>query len=151
MNTITLQWTAPSNTGGIAISGYTVYVKKSSDASYTKTGENIIPLNYVVQNLVAGTEYDFKVTASNAQGEGKVPSYLLKHKATFLPGQVTNVKSEPLSLTKDAITVQWTAANDGGSPITKYVIKHTQAGVMNSYDVVGATKKAFTGLTASTA
>jgi len=61
--TATLTWTAPSNTGGQSITGYTV-LSTPSGFGCTTTGA----LTCVVTGLVRGSTYAFSVVATNASG-----------------------------------------------------------------------------------
>jgi hypothetical protein len=63
----------PSNTGGSAIKGYTVY---SSPAGGIDNHAGSSALNHLVTGLINGTRYSFTVTATNTQGTGSasIPS-----------------------------------------------------------------------------
>jgi hypothetical protein len=64
----TVTWTAPSNTGGSAITGYSV--TGAPGGSCTTTGAT----SCVVTGLTNGTAYTFQVVATNAQGTGAAAS-----------------------------------------------------------------------------
>jgi hypothetical protein len=61
---VTLNWIAPQNTGGTAITGYSV--TGTPGGSCTTTGAT----SCVVTGLTNGTAYTFQVAAINAQGTG---------------------------------------------------------------------------------
>lgn len=65
---VTVSWTAPADSGGSALTGYTVtFTRSSNGASGTKSvGSGV--LSTVVLNLTAGEMYTFSVHASNAIG-----------------------------------------------------------------------------------
>lgn len=63
--TATVSWVAPVNSGGLAITGYTV-VAAPGGASCTTAG----PTSCAIGGLVNGTSYTFSVTATNALGVG---------------------------------------------------------------------------------
>src|SRR5579884_1016163 len=63
-NQATVSWTAPSNNGGAAISGYTV-TSSPGNITATSTGTSA-----TVSGLTAGTRYTFTVTAANSVGTG---------------------------------------------------------------------------------
>ncbi len=67
---VTVRWTAPANTGGSAITGYTVrrYVGTSTVASSPITVGNVT--STVITGLTNGTSYRFDVAAINAVGTG---------------------------------------------------------------------------------
>ena len=62
----TVAWSAPSSTGGSAITGYTV-VASPGGASATTAGSG---RTAVVRGLIAGRQYTFTVTAKNASRTG---------------------------------------------------------------------------------
>lgn len=65
---VTLTWTAPSSTGGSAITAYKVHrgTVSGSETLLTTTG---VTLTYIDSTAVNGTEYFYKVSAVNAVGE----------------------------------------------------------------------------------
>ena len=67
---VTVRWTAPVNTGGSAITGYTVrrYVGTSTVATAPITVGNVT--STVITGLTNGTSYRFDVAAINAVGTG---------------------------------------------------------------------------------
>lgn len=60
----TISWTAPVNTGGAAITGYTVTSSPEGKTCSWTTGT----LNCTVMDLTKGTPYTFTVVATNASG-----------------------------------------------------------------------------------
>jgi len=67
---ITVSWSAPSNNGGSAITGYEVHMKTNNAGSYVKQGsdESSSSTSKTVTGLANGTPYQFKVFAKNAVG-----------------------------------------------------------------------------------
>lgn len=115
-----VSWTAPASDGGSPITGYrvTAYVGFApvSVAVFSSTGTT-----QTVTGLTNGTGYRFRVEALNALGAGPFST------ASNL---VTPGPTEPDPPTigvavggDQEATVSWTApANDGGSPVTGYVV-----------------------------
>jgi PKD repeat protein len=72
---VSLNWTAPSSTGGQTLTAYTMY-RGTSSGSETKltaggcSGLNGTTVTCTDSGLTAGTTYFYKVTASNPTGEG---------------------------------------------------------------------------------
>jgi hypothetical protein len=64
-----VSWTAPADTGGTSITGYTVTSSGGQTCSWT-TGD----LSCTVTGLTNGTSYAFTVTATNARGTGSASS-----------------------------------------------------------------------------
>ncbi len=65
---VTFRWTAPSSTGGAAITGYTVSSSQGSHSCSTSGA-----LTCTIAGLTPGTRYTFSVVAQNPQG-ASVPS-----------------------------------------------------------------------------
>ncbi len=74
-NQVSLSWLPPSNTGGSAITGYTVTygvtTASPTSSSYTTSGCTTAgTLSCVVGGLTNGTSYTFMITATNSNGTG---------------------------------------------------------------------------------
>jgi hypothetical protein len=68
-DSVTLSWGAPASG---SVTGYRVYAKRSADASWGLVAQaGADTLSYTVTGLTADTDYDFKVSAFNAAGEGE--------------------------------------------------------------------------------
>uniref|UniRef100_A0A3Q3NNZ4 Immunoglobulin like and fibronectin type III domain containing 1, tandem duplicate 2 n=1 Tax=Mastacembelus armatus TaxID=205130 RepID=A0A3Q3NNZ4_9TELE len=71
---INLSWASPSNTGGSRILGYILEKRKKGSNLWTVVNANdeLIKENkYAVKDVVAGMEYEFRVTAINLSGAGE--------------------------------------------------------------------------------
>jgi fibronectin type 3 domain-containing protein len=115
---VELNWSAPTNDGGTAITKYEVF------RGTTAGGESVTPLatvtsttSYTDLAAAPGTEYFYVVEAFNSVGHS-TPSNEASATVSFAP-------SAPLGLTATAgpneIVLNWSApASDGGSPIEEY-------------------------------
>jgi hypothetical protein len=138
-----VQWTAPANNGGSAISGYTV---TSNPGGLTAT-TNGITTQASVTGLTNGTQYEFTVTATNLSGVGlpSVPSN--KVIPATVPDPPTAVTAMPGN---SAASVQWSPpVSNGGSVITGYSVLSSPGGF--SATTTGATQVNVVGLTNGTA
>lgn len=86
-NQIPFSWTAPTEDGDSAITGYIPSWKKSTDSTWT-TGPTVTTLSYTITNLLANTAYDVRVAAYNAAGDviGTTSDYSTVVTATTAPG-----------------------------------------------------------------
>ena len=65
-----LSWTAPTSTGGSAITGYSIGYKLSTSTSWQIFSDSSTSTNTLVTGLAFGASYDFEVAAVNANGSG---------------------------------------------------------------------------------
>ena len=135
-SSIAVSWTAPTNDGGSAITGYTV--TSSGGQTCTTTGATTC----TVTGLTTGTSYTFTVTATNAIGTSSASSPSNAIAPATAPSVPTGVTATVASGT--SATVSWTApTNDGGSAITGYTV--TSSGGQTC-TTTGATTCTVTGL-----
>ncbi|MDE1812870.1 MAG: fibronectin type III domain-containing protein, partial [Thaumarchaeota archaeon] len=156
---IDLSWTAPSNDGGSAITGYDI--ERSTDSGSTwntlvaNTGSS--STTYSDTGLTPSTSYTYRVSAINSVGNSS-PSNTAS--ATTSSGTVATVPQPPTGLTatvasSSEIDLSWTApANNGGSAITGYKVERSPDGTnwstIQSNTGSTATTYSDTGLTSST-
>jgi hypothetical protein len=115
----TVNWEAPTNTGGAALTGYTIELYKGTEIVYsydfllTVSSE----LTYTLSSLTNGTSYTFKVIAKNSSNLESLPVESTPVTPATVPGKPTGVNG----ISRNGIVdVSWTAPNNGGAPITKY-------------------------------
>jgi surface protein len=124
-DTATFTWTAPSDTGGTggSISGYYLFNKASTDASFTNF--RVIAGNTTtgsVTGLNTSTQYNFKVHALTNAGSG-VPSDILTLTTADLPSAPLNLTA--VALNNTSVQLSWdTPASNGGSVLTDYVVQY---------------------------
>ncbi len=124
---VTLNWQPPSNDGGSPILLYTIYRGNSSGGeSFLIT----VPLvtTYTDATVTNGVTYYYKVSATNAIGEGPK-----SNEASATPSAPATPPGAPqgLSATPGDTTVSLTwspPSSNGGSPITNYKIYRRTAG-----------------------
>jgi hypothetical protein len=140
----TLTWTAPTNTGGSAITGYTI----SASGLASSVVVSAITSSKVITGLTAGTPYAFTITANNTTGSSFA--------ASFASLTTPTTPSAPLapsaSVSSTTLNVTWTAPANGGSTITGYTVSLYSAtnltSVLQTSSVTGFTSTSFTGLAA---
>ena len=150
VNSLFLEWSAPSSDGGSPITAYDLrHIQASADetvdANWTVvedvwTGSGA--LSYELTGLTADTQYDMQVRLVNSAGDGP-------WSATFTGATTDTTPDAPTGLTATAngqtqIDLSWTApSEDGGSTIAGYRIEVSEDG--SSWgDLVGDTRSTTT-------
>ncbi len=110
---VTLTWTAPTNTGGLALTRYKITATgistTASDTDTTKT----------IEGLTDGTTYSFKIVAVNANGDS-ASSDFSEAKTADVPDAPTGVTA---TVNATTISNSWSApSNSNGSAITEYKV-----------------------------
>ena len=119
-------WTAPTETGGSPITGYTIEWKLSSTPSWTGADSATPTASpYTIMGLDNGSEYDVRVSASNANGGGAWASSM-DHTPSTTPGKPSVTLQAGMvsgQAPGDRIRVSWTEPDDGGLTITSYKVQ----------------------------
>ena len=140
---VALAWTAPTNTGGSAITAYQV----SQNNGTTWTGTGSTTTSHTLTSLTNGTAYTFTVRAVNAQGKGAASDAVTATPATT-PAKPTGLTATPGNR---QMTLAWTApTNTGGAVITAYQVSRDNG---TTWTGTGSTNTSHTvtGLTNGTA
>ncbi len=135
-SSIKLEWTAPADDGGAAVSSYSIERADGSglyaEVSRTAAGET----GYEDTGLSPGQTYYYLIRAVNAHGTGGWSSRALATTpATSQPGRITN-----LSAAKDAtdrsteIDLAWSAPAANGAAISSYRLERKVGS--GSYEVI---------------
>ncbi|XP_060914142.1 immunoglobulin-like and fibronectin type III domain-containing protein 1 [Labrus mixtus] len=113
---INISWDSPSNKGGSRILGYILEKRKKGSNLWTVVNaldELIKEKKYAVKDVVAGMEYEFRVTAINLSGAGENSSpseFVFARDPKKPPGKVLNLKVTETSYSHIALT--WTKPED---------------------------------------
>ncbi|GIY50159.1 twitchin [Caerostris extrusa] len=94
---VDLAWTAPKDTGGAPLTGYTVQKKERGSPIWTKACD--VPASQTkctVPGLTEGNDYEFRVIANNKAGESEPsdPSDFVTAKPKFLPPKIVTPMRE---------------------------------------------------------
>src|SRR2546428_11321836 len=124
---INLSWTAPTNNGGSAITGYQIERSTDGGTTWNTIVANTASTTASYSNyfLSASTAYTYRVSAINAIGTG-LPSSTAS--ATTSPATVPDSPRYLNATTVPPSQINlswWTPVNTGGSPITGYKIEKT--------------------------
>ena len=119
---LTVTWSPPSDDGGSPITAYVVtYRNGRSDTSIT-VGSGT--RSYRIGSLTNDVPITVRVHARNRHGDGpsSTPITATPVAAATVPGVPTNVRVTPGD---SELTVTWSSpSDDGGSPITAYVVTY---------------------------
>lgn len=150
---IALSWTAPTglaNTGGNPVTGYIIYLSEISSTgsiiSTTSTNISGTPpaTTYTIPGLTHATLYAIQISSINCSGVGPLsapPLYVTT--SSIPPSAPTNVVITNCNTGyTNSVILTWTAPiDDGGSPITNYVVYYrtssvgsSPAGIWYTYD-----------------
>jgi subtilisin family serine protease len=147
---VTLNWTAPTNTGGSPITSYRVEYKRSNVATYTVATASSSP--YVLTGLTAASAYNFRVSATNVTGTSAATA-VLNASTTAVPAAPTAPRSLVAATTySNALALSWTAPATPGGTITSYEVQRNIAATWTSLATLAGTVTTYvaTGLTPST-
>ena len=141
---IALTWNAPSNTGGLPITGYQIQISTdgttwNNDVANTNSADNTpVPTNYIVTTdntgaALSGTQgYYFRVLTIT--GSGTTPTGAVSAPSLASPKlYAQSVPDAPSSLAvvpgDSSAQLSWSApANDGGNAITGYSVSYSPDG-----------------------
>ncbi|AKJ07713.1 Fibronectin, type III domain protein [Archangium gephyra] len=139
----TVTWSAPASTGGLSVQAYVVTAEPGGASREVDADSRGVTFS----GLENGTAYTFSVAARNEVGEG--PALLSASVRTLgVPSQPGAVSATPG--TRSA-TVTWEApAEDGGKPLTGYVVEASPSGARLTLDTA-ARSATFTGLNSTQA
>ena len=143
---VTLNWTAPSNTGGLTISSYSITA--SGLTAVTADGS---ATSKTITGLTAGQSYIFSIQAVNTLGKSVAAAF----PSVTIPNRPGVPGSLNASVTTTSISALWAApTDDGGSAVTSYsAYLYNEAGAeVTAQRKTGlvATNTTFTGLSAGT-
>jgi chitodextrinase len=123
--TVSLQWVAPA-VGTLPFTYQVLSRSPTGVGSFVAAGGTTTGLTQTVSGLLAGTSYDFEITATNGAGTGAASSVLTNVVTAAGTGSVA--PSAPTNLTAGTITqtsiaVSWTAPATGTPPLS-YVVQY---------------------------
>jgi hypothetical protein len=146
---IDVAWSAPSATGGTAITGYTVVLSTNGSVVGSQS-VSADTLTVSFPGLVLGQSYTAQVTANNSVGASAASA---ASAAVTIPAIAPSRPAAPQASVSGAdVTVTWVAPATGGSAMTGYtVVLSSDGDVVDTIDVAGdALSATFTGLGYST-
>ncbi len=132
---IDLEWRAPTNTGGDAISSYLIEWSPNGNNSTYNTLATSTSTSYSDStNLSAGTTRYYQVSATTGVGTGD-PSDPANATTWTVPDAPTVLTAEAVSATQ--IDLEWRApTNTGGDAISSYLIEWSPNGNNSTYNTL---------------
>ena len=118
---LTVGWTAPTDDGGSAITGYNVQWKSGSESfgsSRQHTTADGSARSYKITMLTNGTEYTVRVLAVNAKDDSDA-----SNTDTGTPSTTPSAPTSVQASGNAELVVTWDAPNNGGSAITGYTVQ----------------------------
>lgn len=94
---VSLEWQPPAKDGGAPITNYIVEYKERMDIKWKTATREVKETKFVVENLKAGAEHEFRITAQNKAGAGppSQPSISVKYgKCAMVASSSIKVKSK---------------------------------------------------------
>jgi titin len=117
---VRLAWTAPSSTGGAAITDYVI--QRLNGTSWVTVTDGVTTTTTTISGLSNGTRYSFRVLATNAAGHGPSSNVVTQTPRT-VPTAPRTLTATP---TSTRVVLRWTPpTSTGGAPITRYAIQRS--------------------------
>lgn len=141
-----LTWTAPTNTGGLALTKFRI-----TDGNTVDLDIDPDAVSYTVTGLTVGSTYQFQITAFNSLGESASDD--------FTALTITSAPNAPAiptaTVSGSSITVNWTTPANNGSTISGYTVylvssSGSDVGQPISPNPATATTATFTNVAAGT-
>lgn len=116
---IGLTWAAGASSGGKPILDYRVYFDQSTN-NWIELEDSITTRSYTTTTtLIRGRTYKFKVQARNSVGYSD-----FSNEVSILAAEVPAKPVAPTTTISDLnVVISWSTPDNGGSPITSYVVK----------------------------
>jgi titin len=122
-NNVALTWAAPSNTGGFAVTDYTIEYSSNGGTNWSTFAHSASTATSItVTGLTNGTSYVFRVKAVTSIGTGSASATSAAQLVAAAPGQL-NVPT--ISNGNTQATVSWVAPADNGCAITAYRVDYS--------------------------
>lgn len=123
---VTLEWTPPTYIGTSNITDYVIEYSLDGGTTWLIYDDGVsTSTTTTLRNLEQLTDYEFRVTAVNDSGEGVNSDSYSATTGLGVPGQVHI--SDAL-ITNTGARLFWTAPDEGGAPISDYIIEYSLDG-----------------------
>ena len=125
---VSLSWSAPSDNGGAAVTGYSVEVADAASGVWTVVIDNTeSPETSYTHRAAPGSTKSYRVYAINSAGRSPSSNVVRIEIKSVVPDRPGGVGA--LAQSHNAIGIAWNPpVNTGGSPVTSYRIETSQDG-----------------------
>jgi titin len=125
--TATVTWQPPADDGGKPVTLYIIERREANRRSWNKIGDTTT-LEFSTTDLVENNQYVFRIMAQNDVGIGEpTESDTITAKNPFGVPDAPDAPSVT-DIFRDSCLVTWQPpANDGGSPVTGYIVERTSS------------------------
>ena len=122
---VSLEWSAPADNGGRAITDYLIQFSSDAGINWTTFSDGISSANSaVVSGLSTNTIYLFRVAAVSPEGASNYLQRTGSVEAVGVPSAPTALVSTGKTAT--SLSLSWTPPNDsGGRALTDYVVEYS--------------------------
>ena len=136
--TLTIAWSAPTDTGGSTVQGYDArYIRSDAadkaDANWTERDGiwTSGALEYTLSGLTNGVRYDVQLRAVTSAGNGPWSAPTSATPQTAPDAPTINL----ITVGDGALAVSWSAPDeDGGSAVTSYDVRHIRSDAADKSD-----------------
>lgn len=130
--TVALSWSAPSDTGGLPITGYVLERADNSSISQGVQTYNVSGTSYTVTGLTPGRTYYFHVHAVNSKGMGSESNV---RSATTMTATAPDPPAAPTfsDVQGTSLRVNWVAPSTNGAAITGYTVERSSTGPSSGF------------------
>ncbi|KAE8296494.1 Immunoglobulin superfamily member 22 [Larimichthys crocea] len=117
-NTMTVSWTPPAHDGGAPVLGYILERRKKGSNMWLQVNRELhTDTKFMVEGLLDGMEYEFRVTSVNRAGTGSpstISNAVLAKDPIRAPALVRNLCVS--DSTNSSISLRWTPPEQGDEP-----------------------------------